>query len=1066
MKKLKLIKCWKTLLLLMVMSLFSAHLFAQNPTINGRVVDEKGQPLIGATVQLKNAQGATTTDVDGKFSLPLPPGVGIITISYLGYFTKDISVKPTTRDLLITLIANPNNLNEVVVVGYGAQKKRDVTGAMATVSGTTLEEVPSTNFVDQLKGRSAGVDIVSNGAGLGSPDQIRIRGSRSLATTSGNLNNLEQPLIVVDGIPFGGNFNDLDQDNVQSIDILKDASSTAIYGSRGSNGVILVTTKRGVKGKSIVSYNMYYGNSNILGELKVFNGPEYAQFKAYSGQLNTVNPGTVAYPLTPAELAGVSNGTSTDWQKLLYQTGHNLNQNITVSGGDDNTQYGMAAGYLYQTATVPNQNFTRYSLRTTIDHKINDIFKVGLNSLTTLSYNNNPGGSGIVFTTNSAGQPTQIAGGITSGLMRLSPLTSPYNPDGTLNLLPQAGSTDASTVNPLTLKTDPTAIYSNTRELRTFNSLYGEVNILKDLKYRINVGLDFTQMNGGSYTGPNTYANSNITSLAQATTQVTNLESYTYTIENLLTYDHTFAKKHHINFTGLFSTQKDHNEQSQFNGLGLPADYIQNTNLALAGSVSASATGNFFNERGLISEMARVNYDYDSRYLLTLTARRDGASVLAPGHQYLAYPAAAVGWNIMNEQWMKDVTTIDNLKLRASYGITGNQGSNPYQTLGALSANYYNFGTTAAGQSSAYTVTTLPSPNLTWQSTAEFNLGVDFGILRDRITGTIDAYNQNTKNIIVNNILPPSNGATSQISNLGKTNDKGLEFSVHTVNIESRDGLTWTTDFNIAFDRNKVTSLPNGSLVDIPDGWFVGYPSTVIYDYKKIGIWQTGDPGLTAQTSPAQVPGQIRVQDVNGDGKITPADEQIIGNFQPQYIAGLTNRFTYKRFDLSVVMYARMGMDVVVPYLGADVGTGGYSFFEQGRNNQLKVNYWTPTNPTNAFPKPDGSASAPLYGSTLAYVDGSFIKVRSINLGYTFEPKLLARVGISSLRIYVTAENPFILYSPFVKNGYGPDPEGNGYGGGAVAQGSPYLGAPGRQVSVNADDPSVRNFNIGLSVKF
>ncbi|MFI5162857.1 MAG: SusC/RagA family TonB-linked outer membrane protein [Sphingobacteriales bacterium] len=633
MKKIRLTKLfWRSTLLLLCSGLFSATLLAQTTqTINGRVVDEKGQALVGATVKLKTAQGATTTDIDGKFSLPLPADVNTITVSFLGYFTKDIGVKQTSKNLLITLIANPSNLNEVVVVGYGAQKKRDVTGAMATVSGTTLQEVPSTNFVDQLKGRSAGVDIISNGAGLGSPDQIRIRGSRSLATTSGNLNNLEQPLIVVDGIPFGGNFNDLDQDNVQSIDILKDASSTAIYGSRGSNGVILVTTKRGTKGKSVVSYNMYYGNSNILGELKVFNGPEYSQFKAYSGTLNTVNPGTIAYPLTPAEVTGTQNGTSTDWQKLLYQTGHNLNQNITLSGGDDRTQYGMAAGYLYQTATVPNQDFKRYSLRTTIDHKLNEILKVGINSLTTLSYNDNPGGTGI-----------------TGGLLRLSPLTSPYNADGILNLLPQAGSTDASTVNPLTLKTDPTAIFSQTRELRTFNSLYGEVNILKDLKYRVNVGLDFTQMNGGSYTGPNTYANSNITTLAQATTQVTNLESYTYTIENLLTYDHTFAQKHHVNFTALFSTQKDHNQQSQFNGIGLPADYIQNTNLALAGSISATPTGNFFNERGLISEMARVNYDYDGRYLLTVTARRDGASVLAPGHQYLAYPAAAVGWNITN----------------------------------------------------------------------------------------------------------------------------------------------------------------------------------------------------------------------------------------------------------------------------------------------------------------------------------------------------------------------------------------------------------------------------------
>jgi len=1042
------------LLLLIGMSLFSGPLFAQTPIITGKVVDENGQTLIGATVKLKDAQGATTTDIDGKFSLPLPEGINTITVSYLGYFTKDITVKPTSRNLLITLLPNPNNLNEVVVVGYGAQKKRDVTGAMATVSGATLEEAPSTNVVDQLKGRTAGVDVVSNGAGLGNSDQIRIRGSRSLSTNSGTLNALDGPLIVVDGIPFGGNIEDLDQDNIQTLDILKDASATAIYGSRGSNGVILITTKRGNKGKVVVSYNMYYGNSNILGELKVFNGPEYAQFKAYSGTLNTLNPGTVAYPLTPAEVAGVANGTSTDWQKLIYQTGHNLNQNLTLSGGDENTQYGMAAGYLDQTATVPNQNFSRYSLRTTIDHKLNDILKVGINSLTTLSYNNNPGGSGI-----------------TSGLMRLSPLTAPYNADGSLNLNPQAGSTDASTINPLTLKTDPTAIYSDTRELRTFNSLYGEVNILKDLKYRVNVGLDFTQVNGGNYTGANTYANSNITNLSQATTQVTNDEAYTYTIENILTYDHTFAKKHHLTFTALFSTEKDHTENSQFNGIGLPADYIQNTNLALAGSINATSastnpTANYFAERGLISEMARVNYSYEDRFLLTATVRRDGASVLAPGHQYLTYPAAALGWNMMNENWMKGINTIDNLKLRVSYGVTGNQGSAPYQTLGALSSNYYNFGTSTAGQSAAYVVNQLANPNLTWQRTNEFNMGLDFGILRDRITGTVDVYNQNTSNIIVNNILPASNGATSQISNLGATNDKGLEISISSINIQSKNGFAWSTDFNIAFDRNKVTSLPNGDLVDIPDGWFVGFPSTVIYDYKKIGIWQTGDPGLATQTSPVQVPGQIKVEDVNGDGKITPADEQIIGNFQPQYTAGLTNRFSYKRFDLSVVMYARMGMDVVVPYLGADVSNGGYSFFEQGRNNQLKVDYWTPTNPTNAFPKPDGSASAPLYGSTTEYVDGSFIKVRAINLGYTFEPKLLARAGISSLRIYLTSENPFILYSPFVKDGYGPDPEGNGYGGGAMAQGSSYAGAPGRQVSVNANDPSVRNFNIGLSVKF
>jgi TonB-linked SusC/RagA family outer membrane protein len=1053
MEKLKLIKCWKAILLLLGMSLVSRPLFAQT-TITGKVVDEKGLPLIGATVKSKTAHSATTTNINGNFSLQLPSGVLAITVSYVGYFSKEITVKPASRDILITLLPNPSNLNEVVVVGYGAQKKRDVTGAIATVSAEALEQTPSTNVIDQLKGLTAGVDIVSNGSGLGNPDQIRIRGSRSLSSNATTLNSLDQPLIVVDGIPFGGNIDDLDQDNIQSLDILKDASATAIYGSRGSGGVILVTTKRGTKGKSVLSYNMYYGNSNILGEIPVFNGPEYAQFKKYAAQLNTVSPGSTGYPLTPAELTGEQNGTSTDWQKLIYQTGHNLNQNVSLSGGDDATQYGMAAGYLHQTATVPNQNFTRYSLRTTIDHKVNKYLKLGINSLTTLSYNNNPGGTGI-----------------TEALMRISPLTSPYNANGTLNLLPQAGSTDASTVNPLTLTTDPQAIYSDTRELRTFNSLYGEVNILKDLKYRVNVGLDFTQINGGNYTGPYTFANYNITSLSQATSQITNAEAYTYTIENLLTYDKVIAKKNHITFTALFSTEKDHNQESQFNGIGLPANYIQNTNLALAGAINATPASvnpaaNSFAERGLISEMGRLNYTYNDLYLLTATIRRDGSSVLAPGHQYLTYPAVALGWNIMNEEWMKQINEIDNLKLRVSYGVTGNQGTAPYSTLGGLSANYYNFGTSTAGQSAAYTVTTLANTNLTWQSTGEFDAGIDFGVLRDRITGTIDVYNQNTKNILVNNILPPSNGASSQTANLGKTNDKGLEINISSINIQSTSGFTWTSSFNISFDRNKITSLPNGDLQDIPDGWFVGSPSTVIYDYKKIGIWQTGAPGLATQKSPVQVPGQIEVEDVNGDGKITPADEQIIGNFQPQYTAGLTNKFSYKRFDLSVVMDARMGMDVVVPYLGADVSTGGYSFFEQGRNNQIKVDYWTPTNPTNAFPKPDASASAPLYGSTLEYVDGSFIKVRVINLGYTFPSKMLERAGISSLRVYFTVENPFILYSPFVKDGYGPDPEGNGYGGGAMAQGSSYLGAPGRQISVNANDPSTRNFNLGLSVKF
>jgi TonB-dependent starch-binding outer membrane protein SusC len=1058
MEKLKLIKSWKTVLLLICISAFSGPLLAQNSPITGKVVDETGSPLIGASVKLKGAPGGTVTDVNGNFSLSLPASVTTLTISYIDYITKDVAVTPSTNHMVVTLTPSPNSLNEVVVVGYGVQKKRDVTGSLVAVSAQTLNEAPSSDIVSELKGRTAGVDIVDNGSTPGASAQIRIRGDRTLTqnnTASSTVNALDGPLLVVDGIPYGGNFSDLDQDNVESLEILKDASATAIYGSRGSGGVILVTTKRGRSGKPVLSLNTYYGMSEILGELKVYNGPEYAQFKADATAGNSQSPGTTPYPLTTAEMAGLTNGTSTDWQKLIYQKGLVANQNLSLSGGDDNTQYGMGAGYFTQTGVIPNQRYERYSLRSTVDHKFNDVVKVGLNNLTTLQYTNLPGGTNVP-----------------SGLIKLSPLVSPYNANGSLNLTPQVGSIDAANVNPLTLITDAQGILNRDRRFRTFNSVYGEVSFLKYFKYRLNVGLDWSQDNNNQYTGANTYVNSSITTQAATTASVSNTEAYTYTIENLLTFDKTFAQKHHVTFTGLLSEQKDHFESSGFNATGIPADYIQNTNFALASSISPQ--NGVYNERGLLSYMARVNYGYDSRYLLTATIREDGASVLAPGHQYFTYPALAAAWNITNEQWMKGVNDLDLLKLRVGWGKTGNQGSQPYQTLGLLGnttnvngtnvPNAYNYGTTAPGQQNGYIVNTLPSPSLHWQSTTEWNVGVDFGLFKDRLTGTIDAYDEETSDILVNNILPGSTGATQAISNLAKSRDKGIEISLSSINIRTKD-FKWSTDFVWAANREAIVALPNGALNNLANDWFVGEPLSVIYDYKKIGIWQTGAPGLATQTSPKQIAGQIRVQDVNGDGTISAADKQVIGNFQPQWTGGLTNRFNYKNFDLSIVLNARIGMDVVVPYISTDAASDGSGFFLQGRTNEVKVNYWTPTNPTNAFPRPDASVSGPEFGSTLQYVDGSFIKCRSINFGYTFSPQLLSHTGISSIRVYVNALNPFIIYSPFVKDGYGTDPEGNGYGGAVTPQGGG-ISSLSQQITVNANDPSTREFNLGLSVKF
>ena len=471
--------------------------------------------------------------------------------------------------------------------------------------------------------------------------------------------------------------------------------------------------------------------------------------------------------------------------------------------------------------------------------------------------------------------------------------------------------------------------------------------------------------------------------------------------------------------------------------------------------------------------MGRLNYGYDNRYLFTATLRVDGSSTLSPGKQYFTYPAFGLGWNIFEEKFMKNISFVSNLKLRGGWGISGNRNVAPYQTLGLLSAGNtrtYNFGQSTQGQQLGVMVTNLPNFALGWQSTSQWDAGLDFGVFNNRITGTIDAYKQKTKDILLSVPLPPSIGASSTLKNLGKTESYGLEISVSSVNIKSRTGFNWSTDVNFYYNREKITFLTKPDEMDNKGaGWFVGQPLNVIYDYKKIGIWQLEDSikGLTAaQTSPKAYPGQIRIEDLNGDGKIDANDRQILGNFQPKWGGGLTNRFAYKGFDLSIIIYARMGMKVLVPYLTADGGANGFPFFNQGRVNQVKINYWTRTNPTNDFPAPDAGTDRLNFGSTLGYWDGSFIKARSINLGYEIPASVLKRINVISLRVYFNVTNPFIIYSPLVSKGLVVDPEGNGYGGSVNPTGASDTPAPARQISVNLNNPSTRQFTLGLNLKF
>ncbi|WP_336517657.1 TonB-dependent receptor [Pollutibacter soli] len=1044
---------------LLLFTLFLAAIaitHAQNLTITGRVIRENGQPVQGGSVLVKGSTHGTTTDDNGNFRITAANDATLV-FSGVGFESREVPVNG--RSVVNTTLASAaGSLGEVVVVGYGTQRKRDVTGAVVRVGGESLREMASPNFADQLKGRTAGVNIISNGATPGASNQIRIRGNRSLAKTSSEADGLDNPLIVLDGIPYGGSLNDINPEDISNLEILKDASATAIYGSRGSGGVILITTKRGRTGKASLSYDGYIGFSEIMGKLDVFNGEEYAQFKKDAATYNRTgwptSAGTTSYPLTAAEQDALSKGISTDWQDLIYQRGLITNHQLSLSGGNDDTQFGLGAGYFNEEGIIPNQNFQRFSLRATIDHRIGRRIRIGLNTLNTLSYTNTPGGAGVP-----------------GGLVRTTPLAAPYNEDGSVNLQPQVGSIDAAAISPLTLITREDAILARNRRLRTFNSLYGELMIVDGLKYRLNVGLDFRQDNGSGYNGPGTYTNNNL-SQAASNASISNAEAWTYTIENLLMYDKTFKQKHRVGATALFSVQKDHFQNSGFNAVGIPADYILNSNFALANAVTANTTAgtNSFFERGLVSYMGRVNYAYDDRYLFTATVRTDGSSALSPGHQYFTYPAFSVGWNMSNETFMRNVEFVSNLKFRGGWGKTSNQGVPPYATLGLLTASTYNFGQGSSGQQPAYVVTTLANSSLKWQSTDQWNIGIDFGLFNSRIMGSVDIYEQKTKDILLDFNLPQSNGAATTRRNLGRTSGHGLEINLTTVNIRSAGGFTWSTDLNFFFNREKVEQLQNENIKqDISNGWFVGEPLTVIYDLKKIGIWQLDDSSkgtLAQQLSPVQYPGQIRIEDLNGDNKIDAADRQILGNFQPRWEAGMTNRFSYKNFDLSFLIFARMGMQVLVPYVTADGGGNGFPFFMQGRNNQVKVNYWTRTNPTNGFPAPDAGTDRMIYSSTLGYHDGSFIKMRYINFGYTFPSKTVGK-AVRSLRLYVNITNPFVLYSPFVRDGLGPDPEGNGYGG---AVGTPAISGSvpqqGRQISVNANNPAVKQFIFGVNVQF
>ena len=1008
-------------------------LFAQDKIkVTGQVTGENSQPLAAVSVTEKGSTNGTLTDDNGNYSISVSKTATLV-FSSLNYTGQEVRVNGR-QVVSVALASLKNDLDGVVVVGYGTQRKKNVTGSIVSMGGAALREVPAPNISQALQGRLAGVDIAQTSTRPGATMQIRIRGTRSLSADN-------NPLIILDGIPFIGSLADINPNDIKNIEVLKDASSTAIYGSRGANGVIIVTTEKGAKGrKPRINYAGYFGNQEVFAKYPMMNGPQFVALRA----ARPVSAGGYLNGLDEAD------SLNTDWQDLLYRTGTVTDHSLSLTGGSETGNYSFGFGYHNNKGVIPTQDYKRYSLRASIDQTIGKYFRLGITTNTLLN--------------DSRGNQVGLYNALS-----MSPITSPYNADGTVKRTIRMAADEqyVLTKDVINRLSDNDQWINKNNTFATYNAVFGEVKapFLPGLKYRFNLGLDYRHGHNGAYTGKGI---NNVNPLTVSSASIDNQRTFHWTFENILTYDRVFAQKHSVNVTALYSNEQNTFDRSNMSALDIPVDAFNYYNLGqAAGQITVDPNNQAYQQWGLTSFMGRVQYAFDSKYLLSVAIRSDGSSRLAEGNKFKTYPAVSLGWNVSDESFMKNISWLTSLKLRAGIGQTSNQAIAPYATLGSLGTAPYNFGPT--GYSTGYFVNQLRNPNLDWEYSKTTNFGVDFAVFKGRLSGTVEYYTTKTDNILLNLGLPPTAGVNSITSNIGATQNKGVEISLNSTIIDNKNGFTWEVGANFFANKNKLVSLASGQTRDETNWWFVGYNINSIYDYKKIGLWKDAKDALDNGLSilePGGTVGMIKVQYTGGydaNGKplraISPEDRQII-EVDPKWQGGFNTRLNYKGFDLSTVAFFRHGGTI----LSTIHGSNGYLNLLTGRRNNINVDYWTPTNTNAKYPNPAGPISNdnPKYGSTLSYFDGSFLKIRTITLAYDFNYKLLKNKDVK-LRSYFTVQNPFVLFSPFNKES-GMDPESNSFGNenAAVNLSQNYR----RILTVGFNTPATRNYILGVNLSF
>lgn len=1022
--KSKHLKCFCFLILMFGLSL---HAGAQTK-VKGTVSDANG-PIPGANVNLKGTKTGVSTGFDGTYSLDVPSN-GVLVFSFIGLKSKEVAVNGQNQ-INVKLEEESGVLKEVVVIGYGTQRKEAVTGSVASIGGKELNEVQSANITQALQGRLAGVELLQTSSKPGAAMQIRIRGTRSLTGEN-------DPLIVLDGVPFAGQIGDINPVDIKSVDILKDASATAIYGSRGANGVILVTSNKGRKNqKATFNYNGFTGIKQVFGKYDMMDGAKFAALRDYS----------TLY----ADGLDESRSTNMDWQDALYGAGEMTSHDLSVTGGTEGGAYNAGLGYYKEQAVLPGQKYERFTLRAGIDQQIGKALRLGFNTNSNYAITNGDNiGTGTILST--------------------SPLANPYNADGSLKRTVRMAGSDENWVYTRESINNLGGSYINLdRAFSSYNNLFAELKIpgVEGLKYRMNAGLNFRMINNGYYEGKGVF-DPNAATLSEST--IRNELSTQWLVENLLTYDKTFADKHTINFVGLYSNEQYTGNKSQISRRGITSDAFQFYNIGNSEEPIIINPGDQdYTQWGLTSYMARAMYSYDNKYFISGTIRADGSSRLAPGNKWFTYPAVSVGWTVSNETFMKNLSWINLVKFRAGYGKTSNQAIAPYSTLGALGTRPYNFGNT--NLTGVYFMD-APNANLGWEFSTTWNYGLDFGFFNNRLSGTVEYYKTNTNDVLQKVALPVTSGINSYTANIGETENKGYEISLNGVILDNPKGLTWTVGVNLYANENKLVKLASGATRDETNSWFVGHNINSIYDYEKVGIWQEGDPymsiyepGPTGINQQGTVVGSIKVKytgTFNPDGSPTRAingsDRQIIDT-DPDFQGGFNTNLTYKGFDFSAVGAFKSG--------GVLVSTlyGGASYLNQlnGRKSNVDVDYWTPDNRDAEFPNPRGirNGDNPKYMSTMSYFDASYVKIRAITLGYTLDQEFSRSLGIEKLRLYFTAQNPFVLFSPYHKMS-GMDPETNSFGNENQAVNS----YAKRFLIIGTNTPSTRNYLLGLNLTF